>query len=120
MDVDLNMLAARAWRAIDMRRHNGANVATDAVGTLKHAAGEVVEAVQAYGTVAKDEILYCDADLTNYNKSLFAKEVADVVVCCLVAINAEFGKDEGFDFGKVLTDVVSLQEDRAAKKGDKL
>lgn len=114
-DVSLTELAERAWWAIKERAQNGAAVSSDAVGTMKHAAGEVVEAVEAYY-----QWLKADGKDRPFVKRLFAKEVADVVVCCLVAINDMFGGDADFSFEQVLEDTVALQERRAAKEGDKL
>lgn len=77
--MDLNKHALKA-QEIAINRDYFHDVPADTRSVFKHMAGEVVEAVEAYG-----------------NKADLAGELADVITCCLIiAVN------EGVDIEKAL------------------
>lgn len=100
--IDLNALAERSFEAIKKRKANGAQVSIDFVGSLKHAAGEIVEALEAW---------LADGDETGA-----ALELADVIICCLVSSMSL----EGCDMEGTLLNVIKRNEARARMQGDKI
>lgn len=73
--IDLNKLSKQAYEVAQRRESNGANIKTDTISMLKHCAGEVVEATEAY----------CDFvyEMTDEYEEKFQDEVADIMTCCL-------------------------------------
>ena len=70
--INLNDIAEQSYLLAKQR-----GLSTDVVSTLKHCAGEVVEATEAYVNLERD--------YGAYNKSQVALELADVIICALTA-----------------------------------
>ena len=67
--IDLNKLSKQAYEVAKMRESNGANIKADTISMLKHCAGEVMEATEAY----------CDFvyEMTNEYEGKFCPECGD-------------------------------------------
>ena len=107
--IDLNNMAEHAYSVTKQRKSNGANIDVDTLFMLKHAAGEIIEATEAYTDLAYDtyESHACF--------ERFQNEVADVVMCCLI-----IAENTQFDMEKALHRVMEKNKRRAEKQGDKL
>lgn len=105
--IDLNDLARQAYITAKKREMNGAKIKADTISMLKHCAGEVMEATEAY----------CDFvyEMTDEYEEKFQNEVADIIVCCLIMSGYM-----RFDIEKSLNRVMEKNRLRAEKMGDKL
>ena len=105
--IDLNKLSTDAYIVAKKREKNGAFIQTEPISILKHCAGEVMEATEAY----------CDFvyEMTDENEEKFQNEVADIMVCCLIMSGYM-----GFDIEKAINRVMEKNRLRAEKNGDKL
>lgn len=104
--LDLNKLAEESWEIAQKRGEHG--LATDMTGILKHCAGEVIEVMNSF----KDLCEYCGDEYTED----FANELADVIVCILIAA----GSTIGVDIEKAVLRCVEKNRKRAEGTGDKL
>ena len=101
--MNLNEIAENAYKNALKRQENGAHIKVAEI--LKHCAGEVVEAQEAF-------ILWkYDA----HDPALYAEELADVILCALIAA----GRDE-IDIEKAIGAKLEKNAKRAAMQGDKL
>lgn len=105
--IDLNKLSKESYIVAKKRELNGAKIKADTISMLKHCAGEVMEATEAY----------CDFvyEMTDENEEKFQNEVADIMVCCLIMSGYM-----GFDIEKAINRVMEKNRLRAEKHGDKL
>lgn len=107
--IDLNNMAELAFSVTKKREANGANISTDTLHMLKHAATEIIEATEAYTDLAYD----------TYDSHIcferFQNEIADIVMCCLI-----ISENNQFDMEKALHRVMEKNKKRAEKQGDKL
>lgn len=105
--IDLNKLSTEAYIVAKKRELNGAKIKADAISMLKHTAGEVMEATEAY----------CDFvyEMTKEYEEKFQDEVADIIVCCLIVSGYM-----QFDIEKAIDRVMEKNRLRAEKQGDKL
>lgn len=105
--IDLNKLSKEAYIVAKKRELNGAFIKTEPISVLKHCAGEVMEATEAY----------CDFayEMTDEFEEKFQNEVADIIVCCLIMSGYMM-----FDIESALTRVMEKNRLRAEKHGDKL
>ena len=105
--IDLNKLSTEAYIVAKKRELNGAFIKTSTIDILKHCAGEVMEATEAY----------CDFayEMTDENEEKFQNEVADIMVCCLIMSGYM-----QFDIESALNRVMEKNRLRAEKHGDKL
>lgn len=105
--IDLNKLSKEAYIVAKKRELNGAKIKADTISMLKHCAGEVMEATEAY----------CDFayEMTDENEEKFQNEVADIIVCCLIMSGYM-----RFDIESALNRVMEKNRLRAEKHGDKL
>ena len=105
--TDLNKLSTDAYIIAKKRELNGAKIKADTISMLKHCAGEVMEATEAY----------CDFvyEMTDEFEEKFQNEVADIMVCCLIM--SGYMK---FDIESALNRVMEKNRLRAEKHGDKL
>lgn len=105
--IDLNKLSTDAYIVAKKRELNGAFIKTAPIDILKHCAGEVMEATEAY----------CDFvyEMTDENEEKFQNEVADIMVCCLIMSGYM-----QFDIESALNRVMEKNRLRAEKHGDKL
>ena len=101
--MNLNETAINAYKTALKRQQNGGNVKVAEI--LKHCAGEVIEAQEAF-------ILWkYDA----HDPVKYAEELADVIICALIAA----GRDE-IDIEKAVNKKMQKNAQRAAMQGDKL
>ena len=105
--IDLNKLSKEAYTVAKKREKNGAFIKTEPISILKHCAGEVMEATEAYCDLAYE--------LTSENEEKFQNEVADIMTCCLIV--SGYIK---FDIESALNRVMEKNRLRAEKQGDKL
>ena len=105
--IDLNKLSTEAYIVAKKREKNGAFIQTEPISILKHCAGEVMEATEAY----------CDFvyEMTDEYEEKFQDEVADIMVCCLIMSGYM-----QFDIEKAINRVMEKNRLRAEKQGDKL
>lgn len=101
--MNLNDAAENAYKTAIQRQKNGASVSITDV--LKHAAGEIMEAQEAY-----IYFRYEDDKATQY-----AEELADVILCILIA-----ARRDGIDIEKAVSEKMRINAQRAARQGDKL
>lgn len=83
--LDLNELARNALETA-MKREGKGQLKSDTLPILKHCAGEVVEATDAFG-----ELCFLGDGMpdTEMYKTAFADELADVITCALIAAAKE-------------------------------
>ena len=81
--MNLNDIAEQA-RMLAKRR----GFSTDVLSTLKHCAGEVVEATEAYTQLE----YVANSDRTKAKREAMGQELADIIICALTA-SAELGFD---------------------------
>ena len=105
--IDLNKLSTDAYIVAKKRKLNGAFIKTAPIDILKHCAGEVMEATEAY----------CDFvyEMTDEYEEKFQDEVADIMTCCLIISGYM-----QFDIEKAINRVMEKNRLRAEKQGDKL
>ena len=105
--IDLNKLSTEAYIVAKKRELNGAFIKTAPIDILKHCAGEVMEATEAY----------CDYayEMTDEYEEKFQDEVADIMTCCLIISGYM-----QFDIEKAINRVMEKNRLRAEKQGDKL
>ena len=105
--IDLNKLSTEAYIVAKKRELNGAFIKTEPISVLKHCAGEVMEATEAY----------CDFvyEMTDEYEEKFQDEVADIMTCCLIISGYM-----NFDIELALNRVMKKNRLRAEKQGDKL
>ena len=75
--IDLNNIAKQSLKIAEHRKQE-----TDALSCLKHCAGEILEANEAYNNWT-----FCET--SDSLKELFEDELADVIMCCLSICGAE-------------------------------
>ena len=90
--MNLNDIAEQARMLAKRRGFN-----TDVLSTLKHCAGEVVEATEAY---TQFEYI-ANSDRTKAKKEAMGQELADIIICALTA-SAELGFDIEEYVGKAM------------------
>lgn len=105
--IDLNNMAELAFSVTKQREKNGANISTDTLHMLKHAATEIIEATESYTDLAHLQTHECF--------ERFQNEIADIVMCCLI-----ISENNQFDLEAALHRVMEKNILRAEKKGDKL
>jgi NTP pyrophosphatase (non-canonical NTP hydrolase) len=104
--MNLNEIAENAHRTAITRERNGGAVKIRDI--LKHTAGEVVEAAQAREAWASVD--YIDG----IDKEDYAEELADVVICVLIA-----AYDDNIDIEQAINSKMQKNAQRAALEGDK-
>lgn len=102
MELNLNVLATRALATAEKRKCNGSGYSLDVASLLKHTAGEVVEAMEAY------------ADHLTAGSASFASELADIITCVLI-----IARKENIDINQALLECLEKNENRAKLRGDK-
>lgn len=119
--ISLNELARNSLLTAERRERNGASIRTDTLSMLKHCAGEVVEATEAYKAYKDSETVmqglngrkesFYDKD----EKEAFAAELADVI-CCVLIISGK----EDIDIAAALSQCMGRNAERIFGQGDKL
>lgn len=107
--MNLNAVAAELHEISQRREQNGAPLDNTNIGLLKHCAGEVIEATNAY-TRWKYSDLY-DIDI---EREQVEDELADVIACILILCAAE-----KIDVEKALKKCIAKNLTRAEGKGAK-
>ena len=102
--IDLNEMARGALKTATEREKKG-HLLSDTISVLKHCAGEVVEATDAF-----NELCCFGDDMpdTAMYKTAFADELADVITCALIA-----AAKEGVDIEAALLRVQEKNRKRA-------
>lgn len=101
--MNLNETAKTALENSLKRQHNGANIRVADI--LKHCAGEVVEAEEAF-------ILW---KYEAHAPETYAEELADIIICALIA-----AARDRIDIEKAINDKMGKNAKRAEMQGDKL
>ena len=112
--LDLNDLTRQSQVIAKKREKHG--VGADTMSCLKHCAEEIVEAVDAYNDWQTDSKLgnnYPDW-YVDYKKE-YAGELADIIICVLIA-----AANSNIDIEQALKDCVEKNRKRAECIGDKL
>ena len=79
--LDLNYLCKMAYENAKKRAEHEDKIKLPTFDTLKHCAGEIVEATDAY--------IYYNGNKNGTTKAVFADELADVVCCVLTICGQE-------------------------------
>lgn len=111
--INLNALAKKQYESTKKRATNPySNVKADPISCLKHAAGEVVEATEAYTRLTCAEARLGHADCTLKQDLVF--ELADII-CCVMSCAAQLD----VDLEDAISDRVANNMLRADGIGDK-
>ena len=116
--LDLNELAKQSQEIAKKRAKHG--LGADTTTCLKHCSGEVCEALQAFNDWQVDlrfanvSMGVTDPDWQHDYKKEYAGELADIIVCALIA-----AANSNVDIEKALTDCVEKNRKRAEGTGDK-
>lgn len=108
--IDLNEMSKMAYDAAEKRYQQGAfgKKKNNVPNLLKHCAGEVVESAQAYSEWVNNPLDFDEM------KEEFISELADVIMCILIAAAIE-----NIDIEKALTECLEKNIARANGVGDK-
>lgn len=108
--IDLNEMSQMAYEIAEKRYQHGAfgKHKNNVPNLLKHCAGEVVEAAQAYSEWVDNTLEFDEL------KEEFMSELADVIMCILIAAAIE-----NIDIEKALTVCLEKNMARANGVGDK-
>lgn len=134
MNIDLNQFAEQAYLIAKKRQENGAKLSCDTDKMLKHCAGEVIEATEAYTNYREIKNLAEDLTATDLDEkwesqeepdvceeyykeceSKFSSELADIITCVLIIAH-----NEGIDITGALVECTEKNNKRAEMVGDKL
>lgn len=107
--MNLNAVAQELHELSIKRAENGAHLDNTNIGLLKHCAGEVIEATNAY-----TRWKYSDLTDIDFEREAVIDELADVIACILILCAAE-----NIDVEKALTLCIAKNMDRVAGKGAK-
>lgn len=107
--MNLNAVAQELQELSIRRRANGAHLDNTNIGLLKHCAGEVIEATNAY-----TRWKYSDLTDIDFEREAVVEELADVIACVLILCAAE-----NIDVEKALKQCIAKNQDRANGKGVK-
>lgn len=118
--ISLNELARNSLLTAERRERNGASIRTDTLSMLRHCAGEVVEAAEAYKAYKDSGIVTVSPDGSKVSygedeKEAFAAELADVI-CCVLIISGK----EDIDIAAALSQCMGRNAERIFGQGDKL
>ena len=131
--MNLNEVSKNALENAKRREANGAKIDYHTLSMLKHCAGEVIEATEAYAKYRDIKNIAEDLTATDLDEkwesqeepdvceeyyqeceSKFASELADIICCILIIA----GKED-IDMEKALTECMEKNYYRAIGKGDK-
>ena len=105
--MNINEIAENAHKTAIIRERNGGNVKIRDI--LKHTAGEVIEAAEARASWIMD-----GGDSFSVEHDEYAEELADVVICVLIA-----AYDDNIDIEAAINYKMQKNAQRAALQGDK-
>lgn len=112
--LDLNKLSLKSYSIAKEREKNGA-VKADVMSILKHCAGEVTEATEAFCDWRNN----ADKESRIFNLQDLQSELADIINCVLI-INGSLSEVVSTDLENALLSTIQRQEWRALGCGDKL
>ena len=110
--MNLNEMAKEALEIAEKRHENGELKKPTTMNVLKHCAGEVVEAVEAFHYFwneipkTEDDLDLTIDDMVDKHKADLSLELADVIMCILIAC-----AKENIDVEKALLEV--MEKNRA-------
>ena len=107
--MNLNAVAAELHEISQRREQNGARLDNTNIGLLKHCAGEVIEATNAY-----TRWKYSDLTDIDFEREAVVEELADVLACILILCARE-----NIDVEYALTQCLAKNQQRAEGKGAK-
>lgn len=114
--MNLNEVSKNALSNAIRRQANGAKIDYNTLPMLKHCAGEVVEATQAYADYAAALERNKETEENTFEaEEAFASELADVI-CCILIISA----NENIDIEEAVCKCMLKNAKRAYGDGDKL
>ena len=87
--LDLNYLCKMSYENARRRAEHESTIKVDVLDTLKHCAGEVVEATEAYSGIATAHSITEAGKIIAQKKDDFAGELADIVCCVLTICGQE-------------------------------
>lgn len=117
--LDLNEIAKQSQEIAKQRAKHG--LGADTVACLKHCSGEVCEALQAFNDWQEDlkfgvvSMGVTDPDWQKDYKQEYAGELADIIICALIA-----AANSNIDIEYALTACMEKNHKRANGVGDKL
>ena len=83
--LDLNYLCKMSYENAKRRAEHESTIKADVLDTLKHCAGEVVEATEAYSGIATVYSVLEAGKIIAQKRDNFAGELADII-CCVLTI----------------------------------
>ena len=105
--IELNELAKECREIAKKREEHG--LKSDTLNCLKHCAGEVVEANEAY-----NDWTFLDTPKEDMKRA-YAEELADIIICTLIA-----AANDNIDIEMAISEKVVKNSLRAEGVGDKL
>ena len=110
--IDLNYLCKMAYENTCKRAEHEPDIKTETIQALKHCAGEVIEATEAYSGMSTASSIMEAGNLYAQKRDDFACELADII-CCVLTI---CGK-ESIDIEYALTKCMEKNANRAERGG---
>ena len=110
--LDLNELCKMAYENTCKRAEHEPDIKTETIQALKHCAGEVIEATEAYSGMSTAHSMMEAGRLYAQKRDDFACELADII-CCVLTI---CGK-ENLDIEYALTVCMDKNAKRAERGG---
>lgn len=87
--IDLNELSKMAYENTCKRAEHEPEIKTGTMEALKHCAGEVVEATEAYSSISIVHSVSEAGKIYTQKKDDFASELADIICCVLTICGRE-------------------------------
>ena len=110
--IDLNELCEMAYENTCKRAEHESDIKTGTMEALKHCAGEVVEATEAYSSITTVYSVLEAGKIIAQKRDDFAGELADII-CCVLTICG----NEGIDIEYALTMCMEKNANRAERGG---
>ena len=110
--LDLNELCEMAYKNTCKRAEHEPEIKTGTMEALKHCAGEVIEATEAYSGISTVHSVLEAGKIYTQKKDDFASELANII-CCVLTI---CGK-ENIDIEYALTMCMEKNANRAERGG---
>lgn len=117
--IDLNDISKTSQEIAKKREKHG--LGADTITCLKHCSGEVCEALQAFNEWQEDlkfgvvSMGVTDPDWQKDYKNEYGSELADIIICVLIA-----AANSNIDIEKAIAEKVAKNKKRAEGTGDKL
>ena len=110
--LDLNELCKMAYENTCKRAEHESDIKMGTMKALKHCAGEVVEATEAYSGISTAHSVSEAGKNYTQKKDDFANELADII-CCVLTICG----NEGIDIEYAMTMCMEKNANRAERGG---